>query len=452
METLDKPEDSSSSEQSTTSHEPNNNDIVLPSTNNRYDINQFDVSLAFYTFELIASNNFDTINIESNVSHMLKKCHPDLIAVFTEEKLKDIFDDQCKRFSIRKYNRTCINNIDSITSLIKNVKNDIITREEGIVQAYKLGFTPSPLSITTTITTPLISTDINVTTLATSTSSTLPEQQPSNHQQAPACPLLRHPRNVNKLLKCVAKLIFVLYRIEKLPNQDVKEDVLESELCQRYIDPILSGLFDDPDKGILFRWTSVTNEESKNGFTTKQRPEDYYFSTAQLILCDYQQALANTWCQKSYLRKDTQHHSLDGLYYGPSLRFVEFKSVKRKNDKSATSNDLVRIGLLTKNAINRSNANGLTINFFITKLVADGMYIMFDLYSLKAPSSKELRQGFVAYFDEILSILNIFDEHCLTFTCDTSIPDSCKRKSLSQEAFDSILSKPKSSKRRFYTS
>lgn len=72
VETLDKPEDCSSSEQSTPLPEPNNNDIVLPSTNNRYNINQFDVSLAFYTFQLIASNNFDTINIESNVSHILQ--------------------------------------------------------------------------------------------------------------------------------------------------------------------------------------------------------------------------------------------------------------------------------------------------------------------------------------------------------------------------------------------
>ncbi|KAI7861272.1 hypothetical protein BDF14DRAFT_1872221 [Spinellus fusiger] len=173
---------------------------------------------------------------------------PRLDWVFTEERLKYIFDDQCKRFSIRKYIRRCINNIDTITSLIKNVKNGIITREEGIVQAYKLGFTPSPLLITTTITAPLISTNIGVTTLATPTSSTLPEQQSSNHQHVPACPLLPLPRNVKKLLKCVAKLI------EKLPNQDVKEDVLEFELCHRYIDPIMSGLFDDPDKGILFRY------------------------------------------------------------------------------------------------------------------------------------------------------------------------------------------------------
>ncbi|KAI7898364.1 uncharacterized protein BX663DRAFT_555880 [Cokeromyces recurvatus] len=137
---------------------------------------------------------------------------------------KGISDDQCKRFSIRKYIRMCINNIDTITSLIKNVKNDIITREKGIVQAYKLGFTPSPLSITA----PLISTNIVVTNLVTLTSSTLPEQQ-----------------------------------IEKLPNQDIMEDVLKFELCHRYIDPIMSGLFDDPDKSILFRCFSCLHMHNR---------------------------------------------------------------------------------------------------------------------------------------------------------------------------------------------
>lgn len=78
---------------------------------------------------------------------------------------------------------------------------------------------------------------------------------------------------------------------------------------------------------MLINRTSVTNEESKNGFITKQRP-------------------------------DSVITSLDGLYYGPSLGFVEVKGVRRGNDKSAISNDLVRLGLLTKNAIDRSNANG----------------------------------------------------------------------------------------------
>ncbi|KAI7850129.1 hypothetical protein BDC45DRAFT_519070 [Circinella umbellata] len=431
IETLDQLENSSSSEQSSCSspddilpvYQYNNNNIPVPLANKRYNINQFDVSLAFHAFQSVASKNIDTMNIELNVSHILalssifliqrEKCHPDLIGVFTEEKLKDIFNDQCKRFKTRKYNHTSIRNVDQITSIIKNVKNDLLTRENGIIETYRLGFTPSPLSLVTT----------TITNLPTPTFSASPEQQSPDHQEAVPGPLLPLPKNVNKILKCVVNLI------EKLPNQDIKEDFLELEFYHRFIDPILSGLFDDPDNGILFRWTIEPNEESEHEYMTRKCPD----GTITL---------------------------LDGLYFGPSLGFVDVKSAKREHDKHVISNDLVRLGLLSKNAIDQSNANGclviqvrgLTLDFYITKLAADGMYTMFHLYSLKAPSSIESLQGFVAYFDEILSILDIFDEHCLTFTTGDTIQHSFKRKSLSDEAFDTILSKMKSNKRPCYTS
>ncbi|KAI9490495.1 hypothetical protein BDB00DRAFT_768739, partial [Zychaea mexicana] len=215
--------------------------------------------------------------------------------------------------------------------------------------------------------------------------------------------------------------------IEKLPNQDIKEEVLEFELCLRYIDPVLSGLFDDPDRGTLFRWTSVTNEESKYRYITKQRP-------------------------------DSVISQLDGLSYGPSLGFVEVKSAKKGSGKFAVSNDLVRLGLLSKNSIDRSNVDGclaiqvvgLNINFFITKLMADGIYTMFELYNIRIPSSREAIQGFVGYFDELLAVLDLFKEHCLMSTC-VNDQDSCKRKALPDEAFDVILSRSKSNKRQCYT-
>ncbi|KAI8642047.1 hypothetical protein BD408DRAFT_443868 [Parasitella parasitica] len=35
------------------------------------------------------------------------------------------------------------------------------------------------------------------------------------------------------------------------------------ELCSRFVDPLLSGLFDDPDQGIFLRWTNETTLEAK---------------------------------------------------------------------------------------------------------------------------------------------------------------------------------------------
>jgi hypothetical protein len=44
------------------------------------------------------------------------------------------------------------------------------------------------------------------------------------------------------------------FSIEKLPNQALMDTIKETEHCQRYVDRILSGLFDDPEQEVLFRW------------------------------------------------------------------------------------------------------------------------------------------------------------------------------------------------------
>ncbi|KAL7317067.1 hypothetical protein PS15m_003469 [Mucor circinelloides] len=41
--------------------------------------------------------------------------------------------------------------------------------------------------------------------------------------------------------------------IRKLPSLAIEEDMNESELCSRFVDPFLSGLFDDPDAGVYLQ-------------------------------------------------------------------------------------------------------------------------------------------------------------------------------------------------------
>ena len=60
-----------SSSESSPTYEFKDGSISVPSTQNRYKIGQFDVSLTFYVFQLISDNNFNTLNIESNVSQVL---------------------------------------------------------------------------------------------------------------------------------------------------------------------------------------------------------------------------------------------------------------------------------------------------------------------------------------------------------------------------------------------
>jgi hypothetical protein len=55
-------------------------------------------------------------------------------------------------------------------------------------------------------------------------------------------------KNSFKIVKSIANIIL------KVPNVLIMETIKENELCTRYLDPLLCGLFDDPDSGIFFRW------------------------------------------------------------------------------------------------------------------------------------------------------------------------------------------------------
>ncbi|ORY94213.1 hypothetical protein BCR43DRAFT_496059 [Syncephalastrum racemosum] len=62
---------------------------------------------------------------------------------------------------------------------------------------------------------------------------------------------LQLPKNEKKKS---AKVIAVF--ISKLPTASLDGGLNGCELCSRFIDPALSGLFDDPDQGIYKRWTN----------------------------------------------------------------------------------------------------------------------------------------------------------------------------------------------------
>ncbi|KAG2206797.1 hypothetical protein INT45_005492, partial [Circinella minor] len=236
--------------------------ITIPSATDRYFISNYDVSVAFYAFQVASLNNFDTHNIESNVSNILslssillvqnKKWSPDLIGIFTEEKLIEIYDDQAKRFQTGRYKKRKVVGADIIADIVKDINSGLITRTDGMAKVYILLLRSSSSNLEDP---PHIPTIINVPprhSIDSSSSSSrvvLPSQKTSSssQQQAPQIPSLLPLNNLNKLIKCAAKLI------EKLPTHPLKDQIQEVELCQRFIDPILSGMFDDPEHDILFR-------------------------------------------------------------------------------------------------------------------------------------------------------------------------------------------------------
>ncbi|KAI8366689.1 uncharacterized protein BYT42DRAFT_139563 [Radiomyces spectabilis] len=100
---------------------------------------------------------------------------------------------------------------------------------------------------------------------------------------------------------------------------------MEARFCHRYVDVLLSPFFDSPDEGELLRWTSVTNQQVKAldcGSISEKRPD---------------------YCSSE----------LDGLYFDVSLGFVVVKPTSQSSNKQAPSKDLVRLGMLSKNVIER---------------------------------------------------------------------------------------------------
>lgn len=63
--------------------------------------------------------------------------------------------------------------------------------------------------------------------------------------------------NLHKFNKALGQLIM------KLPNQPLEENFGEAELCSRFVEPFLSGLFDNPDNDIYLRWTNESTLEAQ---------------------------------------------------------------------------------------------------------------------------------------------------------------------------------------------
>ncbi|KAI9483107.1 MAG: hypothetical protein EXX96DRAFT_599675 [Benjaminiella poitrasii] len=117
--------------------------------------------------------------------------------------------------------------------------------------------------------------------------------------------------------------------VKKLPRVPVKEDVNESELNIRFVDPFLCGLFDDPEEDVFLRWTNdITFEARKNETLWVYRP-------------------------------DLTITSLKGVNWSTSHGYGEVKSVYHEANNFLLSKDLIRVAIFCKNALNAHNLEGV---------------------------------------------------------------------------------------------
>ncbi|KAG1461383.1 hypothetical protein G6F46_005863 [Rhizopus delemar] len=141
------------------------------------------------------------------------------------------------------------------------------------------------------------------------------------------------PTNENKFKNCIIDLIW------KLPPVPIAEDANEFELSTRYVDPFLSGLFDDPDEGIYLWWTNELTLEAR-------QHEDL-----------------------STKRPDICISRLHGMTWASNHGYGEAKSAAQCGNNYSICRDLLRVGIFCKNALDAQNMEGyiLYLGFAINR-------------------------------------------------------------------------------------
>ncbi|ORE01595.1 hypothetical protein BCV72DRAFT_309874 [Rhizopus microsporus var. microsporus] len=150
----------------------------------------------------------------------------------------------------------------------------------------------------------------------------------------------------------------------KVPNVPIMEKKKENGLCNRYLDPLLCGLFDDPDSDVFFRWTNARPKEAKdeNSDLTSERA-------------------------------DAVISSLNSAKWSSSQGFGEAKCSDEPENIYLTSMDLVRLDIFSKSSIDRHSmrnvqtlqAIGTPTTFYITIYTHDSLYIMYEIAEILAP-------------------------------------------------------------------
>jgi hypothetical protein len=227
---------------------------------------------------------------------------------------------------------------------------------------------------------------------------------------------LQLPKNEKKFAKVIAAFV------NKLPSVSLDEDLNECELCSRFIDPFLSGLFDDPNQGIYLRWTNESTLEAKQ--------------------------LSNN------MRPDLSITKTVGLKWSRSLGYGEAKPAARESDHYLVCQDLIKVVLFCKDSLDEHLMDGVlgihivgrTISFYVLVLPAIATYVMYLLAEIKVPDSIQGLPSLITELPSVLKVLDVFDNVCVC----SDVPDivaSRRVPTLPLKVFQQIISESKSRKR-----
>lgn len=229
---------------------------------------------------------------------------------------------------------------------------------------------------------------------------------------------LNLPKDENKFKNCIIDLI------RKLPPVPITEDVKELELSTRYVDPFLSGLFDDPDESIYLRWLNELTLEARQheDVSTKRRPD----------ICISR---------------------LHGTTWASNHAYGEAKSAALGGSNYAICRDLLRVGVFCKNALDAQNMEGVLgiqvigrmVTFYILVLPSTGLYVMYELQKIKIPSCLDDLTKLIVDMPRICRVLETFNRICKP-SVHQAMP-SRHRRTITTSAFNGVFSLSQDRKR-----
>lgn len=96
----------------------------------------------------------------------------------------------------------------------------------------------------------------------------------------------------------------------------------------------------------------------------------------------------------------------------------EVKGEDRIADDHSTLSDLMKVGCFSKDAIDKYGNKGilgvhvvgLQVAFYVTTLIAEGLYVMLKFCSIRLPSCIYDMKGFIANVEDFIPVKNVYKE------------------------------------------
>ncbi|KAI9282317.1 hypothetical protein BY458DRAFT_486626 [Sporodiniella umbellata] len=190
----------------------------------------------------------------------------------------------------------------------------------------------------------------------------------------------------NWILFCFRNLL------EQLPLEPISQKVDELELITRYTTAAINPLLENLMKHVMFRWTSVANDECKS-------------SEMSLLLA----------------RPDSTISMVVGMEIGQTVGYGEVKPASQALNHKLVGKDLVRLALLAKNAIDTYHSKfvlsflvvGHHATFYLTDGTRNGFYPMVEIAHIQLPMSLKEFPLFIAQADQLTIISSAFWSLCV---------------------------------------